>query len=168
MQQLWAPWRLAYIQDTAPKQPGCFFCNAWKDEGNEIEHLLLHRGKSAFIMMNRFPYSVGHVMIAPVRHVGNMEEVNAAEAAEIWRLTVLAKKALTAAMKPEGFNVGINQGKCAGAGVLDHIHVHVVPRWNGDTNFMPVFSDTRVMPQALEACYEKLKPAFDQTSLSEF
>jgi ATP adenylyltransferase len=158
MERLWAPWRLQYVNDTFPKKPGCFFCNAWEDRGNEKEHLLLARGEKAFVMMNRFPYNNGHLMVAPVRHVGDMEEVTSAEAAEIWMLAAACKKIMAESMKAEGCNIGINQGKCAGAGVLDHIHVHVVPRWNGDTNFMPVMADARVVPQALQDCFDNLRP----------
>lgn len=156
MERLWAPWRLQYVTDTAPKKPGCFFCNAWADVGAEAEHLLMHRGKVSLVMLNRFPYSSGHLMVAPVRHFGDFEEATAEEASEMWALTALCKKTMRRAMKPEGFNIGINQGKCAGAGVLDHLHVHIVPRWNGDTNFMPVMSDVRVMPQALEESWRIL------------
>lgn len=111
-------------------------------------------------MMNRYPYTNAHLMIAPVRHVGSMEEVTDAEGAEIWRLTTIAKKVLGKTVGAHGFNVGINQGRVAGAGVLDHLHVHIVPRWDGDINFMPVFGDVRVIPQALEETWGLLEPAF--------
>lgn len=160
MQRLWAPWRMTYIDEIdKEKEEGCFFCNAWKNHGEEKQRLVLGRGKSAFIMMNRFPYSNGHILIAPARHVGVMEDVTDDEGAEIWRLTTLAKKALTQTMHPHGFNVGINQGRVAGAGVVDHIHIHIVPRWDGDINFMPVFADVRIIPQALEETHTLLTPA---------
>lgn len=157
MERLWAPWRLQYVTAATPQKPGCFFCNAWLEEGQEAENLLLYRGKLALIMLNRFPYSCGHLMTAPVRHFGDFAEATEEEAAELWALTALCKKTLQRAMRPEGFNIGVNQGKCAGTGVLDHLHLHIVPRWNGDTNFMPVMSDVRVMPQALEESYRILR-----------
>jgi ATP adenylyltransferase len=161
MTNLWAPWRLQYVTDTAPKEPGCFFCNAFAAGGDEKRHLLLARGERAFVLMNRYPYNNGHLMVAPVAHVGEVEAVDAVDAAEMWSLTVLAKNVLAESMRPDGFNVGINQGKCAGAGVLDHLHTHIVPRWEGDTNFMPVLADIKVMPQALEDAWEQLRPGFE-------
>lgn len=161
MQRLWAPWRMTYIGDIEKeKEEGCFFCNGFKGVGDEKKHLVLGRGNGAFIMMNRYPYTNAHLMIAPVRHVGSMEEVTDAEGAEIWRLTTIAKKVLGKTVGAHGFNVGINQGRVAGAGVLDHLHVHIVPRWDGDINFMPVFGDVRVIPQALEETWGLLEPAF--------
>lgn len=162
MRQLWAPWRMAYVGcDEEAKKDGCFFCRAWCEDGDEAKNLVLARGRLCFIMMNRYPYSNGHLMAAPIRHIGTMEETTAEEGAEMWRCAVLAKRALARAFGPEGFNIGINQGRVAGAGVLDHLHLHIVPRWNGDVNFMPVFSDVRVIPQALEETYARLKPHFD-------
>ncbi len=159
MQRLWAPWRMSYINDIgAEKKEGCFFCNAWSEVGNERDNLVLGRGKDAFIMMNRFPYSNAHLLIAPAEHAGSMEDVSGDVGAELWRLTVLAKKALAKAINPQGFNVGINQGRVAGAGVVDHLHIHIVPRWDGDVNFMPVFADVRIIPQALEETRDKLEP----------
>ncbi|GHS94252.1 HIT family hydrolase [Planctomycetales bacterium] len=159
-ERMWAPWRMQYVTGGVKKSGGCFFCEAFKDAGNEREHLLLKRGELAFIMMNRFPYNVGHLMIAPARHIGNFEEVRPDEAAEMWQLVAAAKMAMQKTMRPDGFNIGINQGKCAGAGVLDHLHIHLVPRWNGDTNFMPVFGECRVMSQWLEDNYDQLKDGF--------
>ncbi len=159
MQRLWAPWRMSYINELGvPKKEGCFFCNAWSDVGNEKEHLVLGRGSSAFIMLNRFPYSNGHLMIAPALHAGSMEDIPDDVGAELWRLAVIAKRALADAVSPQGFNVGINQGRVAGAGVVDHLHIHIVPRWDGDVNFMPVFADVRVIPQALEETRDRLEP----------
>lgn len=159
MQRLWAPWRMSYINDIgAEKKEGCFFCNAWKEAGNEREHLVLGRGRNAFIMLNRYPYSNAHLMIAPAEHKGSMEDVSDEVGAELWRLATIAKKALSRAINPNGFNVGINQGRVAGAGVVDHLHVHIVPRWDGDVNFMPVFADIRIIPQALEETRDRLEP----------
>ena len=162
MQQLWAPWRMTYIGSSEEKKNGCFFCDAWKDVDNKKKHLLLGRRKNCFVMLNRYPYTNGHLMIAPVRHIGVMEDVNDIEGLDLWQTTVLAKQALAKAFSPDGFNVGINQGKVAGAGILDHLHLHVVPRWNGDVNFMPVLADIRVVPQALEETHEKLLPYFQE------
>ena len=160
MKRLWAPWRLTYVSGTMPRKPGCFFCDAWADLGNEPVHLVLARGVRSLAMLNRYPYTNGHLLIAPARHFGNMEEADADEMAEIWRLAVAAKAALTRAFAPDGFNIGINQGKTAGAGVADHLHLHIVPRWNGDCNFMPVLADVRVIPQALEDAFKSLNPIF--------
>ncbi len=164
MRNLWAPWRLAYIKDGG-EEPGCFFCQAWADVGSEAGHLLLARGEAALVIMNRFPYNNGHLMIAPIRHAGRIEEMSEAEAAELWRLTVTCKQVIQDAMNPGGFNIGINQGHCGGAGVLDHLHIHIVPRWEGDTNFMPVLGETKVMPQYLEECYAQLRPGFEARGL---
>ena len=163
MQQLWAPWRMTYIGEVdKEKAEGCFFCNAWRAVGAEREHLVVARGEACLIMLNRYPYTNAHLMVAPVRHVGTMEEVTDEEGAELWRLATLSKRALSNAFSPQGFNIGINQGRVAGAGILDHLHVHIVPRWNGDVNFMPVFADIRVIPQALEETRDKLQPFFDE------
>jgi ATP adenylyltransferase len=160
MDRLWAPWRLAYVSDTYPKEPGCFLCNAWRAQGREAEYLVLGRGQLAFVMMNRFPYNNGHLLVAPVRHVGEMEQATLEEAAELWRLTAACKEIVTSALHADGSNIGLNQGRAAGAGVLDHLHIHVVPRWEGDTNFMPVLGEAKVMPQALADCYAQLRPGF--------
>ncbi len=163
MQRLWAPWRMSYIGDVdTEKREGCFFCNAWTERGREDEHLVLGRGRGCFIMLNRYPYSNAHLLIAPARHFGAMEEATAGEGAELWRLTVLAKRALAKAVNPGGFNVGINQGRDAGAGVVDHLHIHIVPRWSGDVNFMPVFADIRIIPQALEETARTLRPYVEE------
>lgn len=161
METLWAPWRLQYVTDTAPKSAsGCFFCDAWAAEGDEKAHLLLARSGSCFVMMNRYPYNNGHLMVVPKRHAGGMEAMTPEEAADLWRLAVVGKEILEDCFCAQGCNVGINQGKCAGAGVLDHLHVHVVPRWEGDFNFMPVLADCKVMPEHLEAAYARLADAF--------
>ncbi len=150
---------MSYINDIgAEKKEGCFFCNAWSETGAERDNLVLGRGKNAFIMLNRFPYSNAHLLIAPAEHAGSMEDVSDAIGAELWRLAVIAKKALAKAIAPQGFNVGVNQGRVAGAGVVDHLHIHIVPRWDGDVNFMPVFADIRVIPQALEETRDRLEP----------
>ncbi len=162
MQRLWAPWRLQYVTDQAPKKEGCFFCNAFKDVGNEEDHLLLYRANKAFVMLNRFPYNGGHIMVAPARHYGDFEDASNDEIQEIWELVALSKAVVKRGMQAEGVNIGVNQGKCAGAGVLDHLHVHLVPRWEGDVNFMPVMADIKVMPQALVECHKVLAPLFEE------
>ena len=145
--QLWAPWRLEYIK-SADEEEGCVFCLA-AAPGDDEALLVVHRGEEAFVLLNKYPYSSGHLMIAPVRHVGEYEALSPGEVAEIHRLTVEALAALRTVYAPHGHNVGWNLGRVAGAGVLDHVHQHVVPRWGGDTNFMPVLADVKVLPEHL-------------------
>jgi ATP adenylyltransferase len=153
MERLWAPWRLEYVQH-ADEQDGCVFCKA--AGGDDDEALVLHRGEHAFALLNRFPYSSGHLMVAPYRHGAGFDSLDDAEALEIHRLTVQAIEALHTVYAPEGFNVGWNLGRIAGAGIVDHGHVHVVPRWGGDTNFMPVLADVRVIPEHLAETRRRL------------
>jgi ATP adenylyltransferase len=156
--QLWAPWRLEYIQ-RADEQDGCFLCAA--AEGRDDEELLVvHRGERAFVILNRFPYAAGHVMVAPVRHGVEFDELDDAEVVEVHRLASGAQQALRGAMRPDGFNLGWNLGRVAGAGVTDHVHLHVVPRWSGDTNFMPVLADVKVIPEHLQDTRRKLAAAW--------
>ena len=165
MQRLWAPWRLEYVTDESEKKNGCFFCNAHRETGREKENLVLYRSEKALVMLNRFPYNGGHLMVAPARHYGNFEEADQDEVLQMWELVSQAKLIMRKEMKTQGVNIGVNQGKCAGAGVLDHLHIHIVPRWEGDVNFMPVMTDIKVMPQALERCYEILLPSFESLKL---
>jgi ATP adenylyltransferase len=151
--QLWAPWRLEYITQ-ADEQPGCVFCDA--AAGDDEERLIVHRGERAFVLLNKYPYASGHLMVAPVRHVGDFGELSPEEATEIHVLAQGALAALEAEYAPHGFNLGWNLGRVAGAGVVDHVHLHVVPRWNGDTNFMPVLADVRVLPEALAETHRRL------------
>jgi ATP adenylyltransferase len=155
--QLWAPWRLEYIRH-ADELPGCVFCAA--AAGDDEELLVVHRGEAAFALLNKFPYASGHLMVAPFRHVGGYAELTAAEAAEIHELTVAALAALAAVFAPQGHNVGWNLGRVAGAGIVDHVHEHVVPRWGGDTNFMPVLADVKVLPEHLAETRRKLAAAW--------
>lgn len=158
MNNVWAPWRIEYI--LAPKDTSCFLCDmfaAADDQRNRI----LARGPTCAVVMNRYPYTGGHVLIAPYRHVEGLGDMTPGETAEMMALAARAIDALRAAMKPQGFNVGFNFGAAAGAGLKDHIHLHVVPRWVGDTNFMPVLGGTTVIPQALDDLYEQLRPAFE-------
>ena len=151
--QLWAPWRLEYVQ-SADEQPGCVFCNAAR--GDDEAGLVVHRGELGFVLLNRFPYSSGHLMVAPYRHGAGFEEVREDEALELHRLAAAAVGVLREAMHPDGYNIGWNLGRVAGAGIVDHVHLHVVPRWGGDTNFMPVLADVKVIPEHLAATRHKL------------
>ena len=155
--QLWAPWRLEYIKQ-ADEQLGCVFCEA--AAGADEEKLVVHRGELAFVLLNRFPYASGHLMAAPYRHVGDYEELTAEELAEIMDLTGRAIRAIKQESGPHGFNLGMNLGPIAGAGIADHVHLHLVPRWGGDTNFMPVVGGTRVLPELIQESFEKLAPFF--------
>ena len=157
MEQIWAPWRIKYIQ--MEKKEGCILCDKPK-ENNDALNYILYRGDKNFIIMNSYPYNPGHLMIAPYRHVANLEELTDEERNEHFKIVSRSVKLLRQVFKPDGFNLGINAGKVAGAGVDDHFHTHIVPRWQGDTNFMPVISDVRVVPEALAETYEKLKGKF--------
>jgi ATP adenylyltransferase len=154
---LWAPWRLEYI-GSAGEQEGCIFCGAL--EGSDEEGLVVHRGEQAFALLNKFPYSSGHLMIAPRRHVGEFGALEDDEALEIHRLAALGIEGLRRVYSPEGFNLGWNLGRAAGAGVVDHVHLHVVPRWVGDTNFMPVLADVKVLPEHLQETRRRLADAW--------
>ncbi|NJE55129.1 HIT domain-containing protein [Thermococcus sp. 21S9] len=159
MKVLWAPWRIEYIR--SPKHDGCIFCDFPK-ENRDRERLILYRGEKAFVIMNNYPYNPGHVMVAPYRHVANWEELTDEELLEIMKLTQLMIRAIKRAMNPDGFNLGVNLGRVAGAGIDSHVHLHIVPRWNGDTNFMPVIADTKVIPESLEEAYDELKRTIEE------
>ena len=156
---LWAPWRLEYIVQ-ADEQEGCVFCIESADELAATVSLRVHDGASAIVLLNKFPYSSGHLMIAPRRHVGALAELTDEEALEIHRLAVAAVAALTSVYGPDGFNLGWNLGRAAGAGIADHVHLHVVPRWAGDTNFMPVLADVKVLPEHLLETRDRLRDAW--------
>ena len=160
-QRIWAPWRLAYVKD-ADKDSGeqCIFC-VKPEAGDDEANLIVHRGERCFVILNLFPYTNGHLMVAPYEHVATLPEVEAETVAELMALAQEAMRILERTYSPHGYNVGFNQGRVAGAGVEHHIHMHVVPRWGGDTNFMPVLADTRVMPQSLEQSYSALRGRFD-------
>ena len=158
-ERLWAPWRLEYIE-RADDQEGCVFCDAFATSDESGEALVVHRGRLAFVLLNRFPYTSGHLMVAPVRHVGDYGDLADDEALEVHGLTRTALAVLGAQYAPHGYNVGWNLGRAAGAGVLDHIHLHIVPRWGGDTNFMPVLADIRVIPEALAETRRRLAAAW--------
>ena len=146
---LWAPWRIEYI--IGPKDGECIFCVAASSQNADPAHAPIDRTEHCVTILNAYPYAPGHVMVAPVRHIGAFEDLNEQEMLDTMRLARRSILAIRAAMSPDGFNVGLNLGKIAGAGIADHLHLHVVPRWNGDTNFMPLLADTDVIPQALEA-----------------
>ena len=158
-ERLWAPWRLPYIEQASSNKSGeddCIFVDLPAKE-NDRENLILHRGKSAFVMLNRFPYTNGHLMVAPYKHTAEMKDLSDEELLEINKLIARSLEWLKIAYKPDGFNIGVNLGRPAGAGVPSHIHWHIVPRWEGDTNFMGVVGETRVLPQSLEDSYDRLK-----------
>ncbi|QDU33794.1 AP-4-A phosphorylase [Poriferisphaera corsica] len=175
---LWAPWRISYIQSLesegdqtsrqnteGPKPNRCFLCEASEIDdtgGLPKDQLVLHHSHSCLIMLNRFPYSNGHLLIAPFDHVADIDDLNIEQRSDLFEMTNIANKAVRIAMNPQGVNIGINLGRCAGAGVPGHVHVHVVPRWEGDVNFMQVVGDVRVIPQSLEESCKVLKAAIDQ------
>ena len=156
---LWAPWRLAYIRG-ASRRDTCIFCEAPKMGDDEA--LIAYRGKRAYVILNRFPYNSGHLMIAPYRHVASLEDLDFEELVEVMVLVKVSIKALREAYAPHGFNVGVNIGEAAGAGVAGHVHVHVVPRWVGDTNYMTVTSGVKVIPQLLEDTFKTLRPLMER------
>jgi ATP adenylyltransferase len=160
MDKLWAPWRMKYIREAISKpQSGCIFCEKPK-ETNDRDNLILHRGASAFVICNAFPYTNGHLMVVPYRHTSNMDDFDDTTSLEVWKLVALCRSVLAKAFSPDGFNIGINLGRVAGAGIDTHLHVHIVPRWNGDNNFMPVLGETRVISQGLAETYEALVGGF--------
>jgi ATP adenylyltransferase len=158
LKRLWAPWRLEYIQ-SADEQEGCFLCDAAASDDDKA-HLVVHRGERAFVLLNKFPYAAGHLLVAPYRHGCSFDDLDDGEALEIHRLGAKGLAALRGVYAPQGFNVGWNIGRVAGAGVPEHAHLHVVPRWKGDTNFMPVLGDVKVIPEHLLATRAKLADAW--------
>jgi len=161
VETLWAPWRFEYFERSGTPD---FLAEAAR-ASDDAAHLVLLRRKNCFLIMNRYPYSVGHLMVVPYRKVRELRDLGENELAELFSLVVRGQELLRQVMKAQGFNIGINVGECAGAGVPDHLHIHVVPRWSGDTNFMPVLAGTRVLSQSLHDLYEKLKAA--ETGLDE-
>ena len=157
MERIWAPWRIKYIETSKPEK--CILCER-PAENNDAQNYILHRGEKNFVILNSYPYTPGHLMVVPYRHTSSPEELNEEERSEHFELVSRCIGVLRQALNPGGFNVGMNIGKTAGAGIEDHIHTHVVPRWQGDTNFMPVLAGVRVIPEALAATYQKLKGIF--------
>ena len=159
LERLYTPWRLAYVTGAA-KSADCVFCAALSN--TDAAPLIVFRGSACFVILNLFPYNNGHVMIVPNRHIASLAEATADELCELMELTRRTEIALREAFSPQGMNMGLNLGKAAGAGVLDHLHLHVVPRWNGDTNFMTIVGQTRVLPQELPVTADKLRPIFER------
>ncbi len=159
MEQIWAPWRMEYIRMAKPDR--CILCDKPEEAKDEANRILYH-GKFNFVMMNNYPYNPGHILIAPYRHVDGLEKLTAAELHEHADITKKCIQILKKAFNPSGFNIGVNMGQVAGAGIADHVHSHIVPRWQGDTNFMPVVGDVRVIPEAVDETYRQLKPLFNR------
>jgi len=156
---LWAPWRMAYIE--GERTEGCLFCDKARQRADRAD-LILYRGPLTYVVMNLYPYSNGHLMVVPYRHCGGLDTLTAEESLEIMQSSQQCIRVLQRAFRAEGFNVGFNLGRAAGAAVAEHVHLHVVPRWVGDTNFMPVLADTKVMPEYLRAGYDRLLPFFQE------
>jgi ATP adenylyltransferase len=160
MNHLWSPWRMTYIQNSG-KEEGCVFCNRQK-EPDGPGNLIVRRGKRAFVILNLFPYTSGHLMVVPNDHLSSLELLDTETRAEIMELASTATRVLEAEYRPEGFNLGINMGQAAGAGIADHVHMHIVPRWVGDTNFMSTLSQTRVLPESLEDTYRRVSKRWEE------
>jgi ATP adenylyltransferase len=154
MDNLWAPWRIKYV--VGEREPGCFLC-VKSGQADDEKNLILIRERNCFAILNAFPYNPGHLMVSPYKHTGELDDLSEQELSEMMLLTRRCQQILKRALQPHGFNVGINFGRVAGAGVLDHVHIHIVPRWNGDVNFMPVIGETRVLPQALAETHAQLR-----------
>jgi len=161
MQHLWAPWRREFTK--GPRPEGCFFCAAAAAApAEDADHLVLARTDLAMAILNRYPYNNGHLMVAPRAHLANLEELHADAASAVMALTQRALRVLRQVLSPHAFNLGINGGRVAGAGVADHVHQHVVPRWDGDTNFMPILADTKILNESLTTSYRELRAGFDR------
>jgi len=160
VERLWTPWRRAFIESAANESDsGCFLC-AHLASHDDRANLVLQRAERTFVLMNLYPYNSGHLLIAPYEHTGDFAALDPLTAAELMHVTQRAVSVLTAEYRPHAFNIGLNLGRVAGAGLPDHLHVHVVPRWNGDTNFMPITADTKVLPESLDQTYDRLEPRF--------
>ncbi|MDA8414640.1 MAG: HIT domain-containing protein [Desulfobacteraceae bacterium] len=159
MERIWAPWRQSYVSN-AKTDESCIFCPDHEGK-DDRERLILSRSDHSLIMLNRYPYTGGHLMAAPLRHIAGLEELSDAELLDLMHMVIRGRELLMRVAKPDGFNVGINLGKAAGAGVEEHLHIHIVPRWNGDSNFMTVVGDLRVIPDGLIVAYERLAAALD-------
>lgn len=161
---LWAPWRVEYIQGL-DKSGECFICHDLANPQDDHKNLVLWRSDKSIVVLNRFPYNNGHLLIAPVRHIADIEQANNEELLELMKLIIESKKALSLAVKPHGFNVGMNFGRCGGAGLPGHLHIHIVPRWEGDTNFMNVCGETNVISQSLTELLKQLKQISEEHNL---
>jgi len=164
MERLWSPWRSAYVTGASGDAPGCIFCEIDRPGRDE---LVLVRGRFTYVILNLYPYNNGHLMVVPYRHIPNLTATTADEQAELMRFTRHAEMAIGEAYAPQGMNVGINLGRPAGAGIVDHLHIHLVPRWNGDTNFMTAVGNTRVLPEDLAATKRRLQPIFERLAASD-
>jgi len=162
VERLWTPWRLSYITGAAGGSTGCIFCDAARAGSSDHEALVLLRTRLAYVILNRYPYNNGHLMVVANRHVATLEASTREEREALMELTRLAEMALTEAYDPQGLNIGVNLGRPAGAGVVDHLHVHLVPRWNGDTSFISVFGNVRVLPEELPQTAARLRPIFER------
>lgn len=162
MERLWAPWRIEYISRGDLDSDECFLCEKQKNIEQDDENYVLHRGEFCYVLLNTYPYNNGHLMVAPYRHIGDFTELTDDEFLEMMKLTKISVSAIEKSMGAQGFNIGFNLGRVAGAGRADHIHLHIVPRWNGDTNFMPVIGDTKVLSEALRNTYERLRQYFTE------
>lgn len=163
MERLWAPWRMQYIESTVkqPEDGVCIFCKMLAQE-QDTENLVLHRGKCAFVVMNLFPYNTGHLMVVPIRHTAEFESLTEDETLELNELLRLSQAALERTFHPHGYNIGMNLGRASGAGIVDHLHYHIVPRWNGDANFMTVVGTTKVMSESLPESWRRLRQSIDE------
>ena len=158
MKRLWSPWRMEYVVGEKPE--GCIFCDKAREK-SDSKNLILFRGEHCLVMMNRYPYNNGHLMVAPYQHVDTPTKLSPEALTEMMTVLSMWLEVLQDQMLPDGFNLGMNLGASAGAGIRDHIHMHIVPRWTGDTNFMPVLAETHVIVEGLEECYRRLKPGFE-------
>jgi ATP adenylyltransferase len=160
MKTMWAPWRMEYIMGN--KENGCIFCKALSEQDN----LTLYKGKATLVVMNKFPYINGHLLVSPIKHISTLDQLSKSEMGDLLKTVEQAVGILKKVMNPDGFNVGLNLGKVAGAGVEEHLHFHIVPRWFGDTNALTVFADVRVIPEHLMTTYNNLKPYFDDMDIT--
>ncbi len=160
MEHIWSPWRYQYVA-SADKTPGCVFCHVLED-GEDERSLILHRAPLNFVILNRFPYTSGHLMIVPYKHERSLVGLDQATTTEMIELAKISQQALETEYKPDGFNIGLNLGKSAGAGIAEHVHLHVVPRWSGDANFVSIIGETRILPEDLDVSFKKLSKHFRQ------
>jgi ATP adenylyltransferase len=164
MDHLWTPWRMAYLKSDSPnKGSECIFCRKVSGTEDAAEHVL-HRGNYVYITLNLYPYNNGHLMVVPYQHTAQLNDLSADELGELMSVTQMAITALKTAFNPQGFNIGINLGTAAGAGIADHLHQHIVPRWGGDTNFLSIIGDTRTIPEWIDQTYERLLPIFREAA----
>jgi len=161
MDRIWAPWRMTYLT-TPVRDDGCVFCKAWEAVDEDRERLVLLRTDQSFIMLNRYPYTCGHLMVVPKRHTAELDDFSDSEQLDLMRCVRQARALLREVARPDGFNVGMNLGKAGGAAIEGHLHIHIVPRWNGDTNFMSVSADVRVIPEGLYESYDRLREALEK------